>query len=140
MNTGPIRSCSSSTHAKLAAALTGPVAFLLTGPEGHVLIDGALPESVPQIVANIRTLGFRIEDVKLIVNSHAHYDHAGGIAAIQRATGARIAEQWAICASGEPGRIGIAVLFAGSLWPAVLKRRAIDIVAPDLRSLLREAR
>ena len=43
------------------------------------------------IDANIRKLGFRTEDVRLIVNSHAHYDHAGGIAAIQRLSGATVA-------------------------------------------------
>jgi metallo-beta-lactamase class B len=64
---------------------------LITSPTGHVLIDGALPESVPHIVANIRTLGFRVEDIKLIVNSHAHFDHAGGIAELQKLSGARVA-------------------------------------------------
>jgi len=66
-------------------------AILITSPEGHVLIDGALPESVPQIVAHIRSLGFHVEDIKLIVNSHVHFDHAGGIAALQKLTGARVA-------------------------------------------------
>jgi metallo-beta-lactamase class B len=66
-------------------------AILITSPSGHVLIDGALPESAPLIIANIRALGFRIEDVKLILNSHAHYDHAGGIAELQRASGAEVA-------------------------------------------------
>jgi metallo-beta-lactamase class B len=56
-----------------------------------VLIDGALPESAPAILASIRALGFRPEDVKLILNSHAHFDHAGGIAELQRATGAQVA-------------------------------------------------
>ena len=41
--------------------------------------------------AHIRALGFRTEDVKLILNSHAHFDHAGGIRALQRASGARVA-------------------------------------------------
>jgi metallo-beta-lactamase class B len=43
------------------------------------------------VVANIRSLGFRIEDVKLIVNSHVHFDHGGGIAELQRLSGARVA-------------------------------------------------
>jgi metallo-beta-lactamase class B len=64
---------------------------LITSPTGHVLIDGALPESVPHIVANIRSLGFRVEDIKLIVNSHVHFDHAGGIAELQKLSGARVA-------------------------------------------------
>lgn len=73
----------------------GLSSILITSPQGHILIDGALPESPPQIVANIKSLGFRIEDVKLIVNSHVHYDHAGGIAELQRLSGARVvASAW----------------------------------------------
>ena len=64
---------------------------LITSQAGHVLIDGALPESVPQILANIRSLGFRPEDIRLIVNSHAHFDHAGGIAELQKFSGAKVA-------------------------------------------------
>ena len=68
---------------------------LITSPGGHVLIDGDLPESAPLIAANIRKLGFRLQDVKLIVNSHVHSDHAGGIAELQRLTGARVvASEW----------------------------------------------
>lgn len=64
---------------------------LITSPSGHILIDGGLAESVPQIVSHIRSLGFRVEDVKLIVNSHVHYDHAGGISELQKLSGARVA-------------------------------------------------
>jgi metallo-beta-lactamase class B len=73
----------------------GLSSVLITSPAGHVLIDGDLPESVGQIVDNIRSLGFRMEDVKLILNSHVHFDHAGGIAELQRRSGARaVASQW----------------------------------------------
>lgn len=79
--------------------------ILITSPQGHVLIDGATPAAAPQIAANIRTLGFRIEDVKLILNSHAHHDHAGGIAALAKLSGARVAASpWAakVIGSGDP--------------------------------------
>lgn len=66
-------------------------AILVTSPQGHVLLDGAVPESAPFIEKNIRELGFKVEDIKLILNSHAHIDHAGGIAALQRASGAVVA-------------------------------------------------
>jgi metallo-beta-lactamase class B len=66
-------------------------ALLITSPQGHVLIDGALPNTAPQILDNVRALGFDVRDVKLILNSHVHFDHAGGIAALQRASGARVA-------------------------------------------------
>jgi metallo-beta-lactamase class B len=69
----------------------GLSSILITSDKGHVLIDGALPESAQSIAANIRTLGFRIEDVKLILNSHAHFDHAGGIAELQLLSGATVA-------------------------------------------------
>jgi metallo-beta-lactamase class B len=73
----------------------GLSSVLITSSTGHVLIDGALPESASRIVANIRSLGFRVEDVKLIVNSHVHFDHAGGIAELQKLSGARVAaSQW----------------------------------------------
>lgn len=68
----------------------GLSAILVTSPAGHVLIDGALPESAPLIAASIRALGFRLEDVKVLLNSHAHYDHAGGLAALQKASGAQV--------------------------------------------------
>lgn len=69
----------------------GLSSILITSKAGHVLIDGALPESAPQVAANIRSLGFRVEDVKLIVNSHVHFDHGGGIAELQRMSGAEVA-------------------------------------------------
>lgn len=69
---------------------SGLSAFLVTGPAGHVLIDGALPESAPHILASIRRLGFRPRDVRYLLLNHAHYDHAGGLAALKRATGARV--------------------------------------------------
>ena len=68
----------------------GLTAVLITSDFGHVLIDGGLPESAPQIAANIATLGFKIGDVKAILNTHVHFDHAGGIAELQRLSGAAV--------------------------------------------------
>lgn len=65
--------------------------ILITSEEGHILIDGGLPESAPLIEQNVRSLGFRIEDVQLILNSHAHFDHAGGLAGLQKNSGAEVA-------------------------------------------------
>lgn len=64
--------------------------FLITGPEGHVLIDGGYPGTAPMIMKSIAQLGFKITDVKVLLNSHAHYDHAGGLAELQRASGAQL--------------------------------------------------
>jgi len=70
---------------------SGLSSILITSPAGHVLLDGGLPQSAAQVQANIEALGFRIGDVKLILNSHEHFDHAGGISALQRASGATVA-------------------------------------------------
>lgn len=64
--------------------------FLITSPEGHILIDSGFAATVPMIRDNVRKLGFKIEDVKVLLNSHAHIDHAGGHALFKRLTGARI--------------------------------------------------
>ena len=66
-------------------------AILISGDDGLVLLDAALPQSAPLIDANIRALGFETANIRLILNSHTHFDHAGGIAALQRATRATVA-------------------------------------------------
>lgn len=65
-------------------------AFLVTGPEGHLLIDGGYPGTAPMIVESITKLGFDIADVEVLLNSDPHSDHAGGLAALQRASGAKV--------------------------------------------------
>ena len=68
----------------------GLAAILVTSDQGHILIDGALADSAGLIADYVSALGFRLEDVKIILNTHAHYDHAGGIAELQRQTGAKV--------------------------------------------------
>lgn len=69
---------------------TGVTSFLLTGPEGHVLIDGGYPEHGPLIAESIARLGFDVADVRILLNSHPHSDHAGGLHALQEASGAEL--------------------------------------------------
>ncbi len=96
---------------------TGLASFLLTGPEGHVLIDGGFPEHAPLIIESINALGFDIRDVKILLNSHAHSDHAGGLKELQDSSGASL---WVsegdadVMASG--GKGDRAVGFARHLW------------------------
>jgi len=63
---------------------------LIATPQGLILIDQGLPESVPLIEANIKKLGYKLSDVKLLLAGHAHFDHVGGLAALQKDTGAAI--------------------------------------------------
>lgn len=68
----------------------GLSSILVNTGQGLALFDGDLTESAPVIEANIRALGFHVRDVKWILNSHAHSDHAGGIAALQHDSGAQV--------------------------------------------------
>lgn len=65
-------------------------AYLITGSRGHILIDGAMPESADQIAANVRRLGFRVEDIRTLLVNHAHMDHAGGLARLKQLSGGRL--------------------------------------------------
>lgn len=68
----------------------GLSSFLITSDEGHFLLDGALPQSAPTIKKNIEHLGFRMADVKILLNSHAHFDHSGGLQALKEMSGAQM--------------------------------------------------
>jgi metallo-beta-lactamase class B len=63
--------------------------FLITTPKGHILIDTGFAETVPLIESNLRRLGFHINDIRVLLASHAHYDHAGGVAELKSRTKAR---------------------------------------------------
>ena len=75
---------------------TDASAFLITGPEGHIVIDGGYPTTAPLIIASIEKLGFDIKDVRMLLNSEPHPDHAGGLGVLQQESGA---ELWASEAS-----------------------------------------
>jgi metallo-beta-lactamase class B len=63
--------------------------YLITTPRGHILINSSLTSSVPLIEKNVEALGFHFKDVKILLISHAHFDHAAGSAEIERLTGAK---------------------------------------------------
>lgn len=69
---------------------SGIAAYLITTPDGHFLIDGGFVETAPLIKDSIAKLGFKVEDVKILLNSHAHFDHCGGLAELAESTGARV--------------------------------------------------
>jgi metallo-beta-lactamase class B len=100
---------------------------LISTSDGLVLIDGALPQAVPALEDNIRRLGFRIEDVKYILSTEPHYDHAGGLAALARDTGATVIASPAAAAVLRRGRSGADDPQAAWLepFPAVERVRAV---------------
>ena len=76
----------------------GISAILITGADGHILIDGATEAGAEVIATNIRALGFSLQDVKLLLQSHEHFDHVGGFARLQGLIGAPVltAVFWAV--------------------------------------------
>ena len=82
----------------------GLSSILITSESGHVLIDGGVEEDAPLIEANIRALGFRVEDVRNIVTSHEHYDHVGGVARLQHDSGATVLARAPAATALERGR------------------------------------
>ena len=83
----------------------GIVVVLIAGPKGHIVIDAATTEAAPGVIANIQRLGFRLADVKVLLSSHEHFDHAAGLAQLQQQTGARM---MAVAASKPSLESGIA--------------------------------
>jgi metallo-beta-lactamase class B len=68
----------------------GLAVYLITSPQGHILIDTALSEATPQIRSSIAKLGFKVADIKYLLNTHAHLDHTGGLAELKKETGAQL--------------------------------------------------
>ena len=69
----------------------GLSSYLITSSAGHVLLDaGMSAEGAKLVESNIVGLGFKLADVKILINSHAHFDHAGGLAQMKAGTGARL--------------------------------------------------
>ena len=68
----------------------GLASYLITSPQGHILVDTVMPEATSQIKANIEKLGFKVADIKYLLNTHAHIDHTGGLAEMKQASGAQL--------------------------------------------------
>jgi metallo-beta-lactamase class B len=78
----------------------GLAAYLIASPEGHILIDGTVAENAALIEDNIKSLGFQLHDVRILLSNHAHHDHAGALAQLKKDTGAELfaapADVWAL--------------------------------------------
>ncbi|WP_426191901.1 subclass B3 metallo-beta-lactamase [Massilia sp. DWR3-1-1] len=107
----------------------GLSAVLITSPDGHILIDGGSPDSPAQIAAHIGQLGFKVEDIKYILNSHEHFDHAGGIAALQAWSGATVLSSRrgaTVLRSGRPNRADPQYSARTPAMAAMPRVRALD--------------
>lgn len=105
----------------------GLAAYLIRTPAGAILIDAPMEENVDRLKASIAARGVKLSDVKLILLSHAHFDHAGGLAAMKAATGARLVvgsgDRAAVEAGVPPGETNYGVI----RFPAA----KVDLAAAD---------
>ena len=97
----------------------------ITTPRGNILLDTGYPDMAPQIEGNIEKLGFRLKDTKLLINSHAHIDHGGGMAAIKAATGGKVVAMAEDAPFFENGGHNDVVFGDRNLFPVVKVDRAI---------------
>lgn len=100
--------------------------YLVTTSDGDILIDGGYPETAPQIEANVIKVGARVPDIKILLNTQAHYDHAGGFAALKRASGARLLASDLDAQMLEGGGRGDFSLGETGHFPAVTVDQRID--------------
>lgn len=105
--------------------------LIMSGGKG-ILLDGTLKENVGPIEQNIQSLGFRLEDVEIIINSHAHFDHAAGIAQLKADTGAQVMAMAEERSALEKGRHEGDNKYGATRFPAVKVDRVLkdgDIVS-----------
>ncbi len=106
--------------------VAGVAAYLVHTPAGELLLDGGLPESAPCIAASIAALGFRLADVKILLNSHAHFDHAGGLAELKRRSGAKLVASRPDAGALQKGTQESLGSGGAATFPAVAVDRLID--------------
>jgi len=99
--------------------------YLITTPDGHILINSGFEETVPLIRASVESLGFKMRDVKILLESHAHSDHVAGHALLQELTGAQVfvmRGDHSVIASGGQGQY----LYTDSRWTPCRVDRVLD--------------
>ena len=106
---------------------TYAASYLFTSPSGHILLDVGFMESAPQVLASIKALGFNPRDVRILLNSHAHFDHAGGLAALKAASGARLFASAGDAKQLREGGLDDYGLFDKGLFPPVV----VDSIIPN---------
>src|SRR6188474_1384664 len=105
----------------------GLASYLITSPQGHILIDTVMPEATSQIRASIEKLGFKITDIKYLLNTHAHIDHTGGLAELKQATGAQMI-------AGEADK----PLLEGGYYPGAREVKELDFPPVKVDRTVRE--
>jgi metallo-beta-lactamase class B len=105
----------------------GLASYLITSPQGHILVDTVMPESTSQIKASIEKLGFKVTDIKYLLNTHAHIDHTGGFAELKQASGAQMV-------AGEADK----PLLEGGYYPGAREVKELDFPPVKVDRTVRE--
>ena len=105
----------------------GLASYLITSPQGHILVDTVMPEATSQIKASIEKLGFKVTDIKYLLNTHAHIDHTGGLAEMKQASGAQLV-------AGEADK----PLLEGGYYPGAREDTALAFPAAKVDRTVRE--
>jgi len=105
----------------------GLASYLITSPQGHILVDTVMPEATSQIKANIEKLGFKVADIKYLLNTHAHIDHTGGLAEMKQASGAQLV-------AGEADK----PLLEGGYYPGAREETALNFPPVKVDRTVRE--
>lgn len=105
----------------------GLASYLITSPQGHILVDTVMPEATSQIKASIEKLGFKITDIKYLVNTHAHIDHTGGLAELKAVSGAQMI-------AGEADK----PLLEGGYYPGAQEDAALNFPPVKVDRMVRE--
>lgn len=98
--------------------------YLFVTPQGDILLDSGTPRMTPMIRGNIAKLGFKVADIKILLDSHAHFDHVGGHAAVKQASGAQV-----MVMRGDAEAVAAGVdrsPLAGAGWAPVAVDRVLD--------------
>ena len=105
----------------------GLASYLIATPQGHMLVDTVMPESTSQIKASIEKLGFKVTDIKYLLNTHAHIDHTGGLAEMKQASGAQMV-------AGDADK----ALLEGGYYPGVKEDTALQFPPVKVDRTVRE--
>ena len=105
----------------------GLASYLITSTQGHILVDTVMPEATSQIKANIEKLGFKVTDIKYLLNTHAHIDHTGGLAEMKQASGAQLV-------AGEADK----PLLEGGYYPGAQEETALNFPPVKVDRTVRE--
>ena len=105
----------------------GLAAYLITSPQGHILVDTVMPDATSQFQANIEKLGFKVTDIKYLLNTHAHIDHTGGLAEMKQASGAQLV-------AGEADK----PLLEGGYYPGAREETALNFPPVKVDRTVRE--